>query len=110
MEEIEMSLLKNLKFVPAPTRRDPMMDRRLQIVKRLEEQKLLIADPGYLRVTKRFRGKGEERHVVELTQRVSPWYRENPDGSVVLVVKVGASPIEIEKGKAGIAVPSRAEL
>jgi hypothetical protein len=38
---------------------------------------------------------------------VSPWWKELPDGSVIMTLRVGFSAVEIEKGKAGIAVPSR---
>jgi hypothetical protein len=64
-------------------------------------------DPHYVRVTRRWTGKGDARRQVEKTQRVSPWWKELPDGSVIMTLRVGFSAVEIEKGKAGIAVPSR---
>ena len=35
-----------------------------------------------------------------------PWWRVNPDGSYVFFVRLGSKPIEFEKGKNAIAVPS----
>ena len=39
-------------------------------------------------------------------QRVLPWWRVNTDGSYVFLVRWGGKPIEFEKGKNAIAVPS----
>ena len=58
-------------------------------------------------MTRRWTGKGDARRQVEKTQRVSPWWKEMPDGSVIMTLRVGFSAVEIEKGKAGIAMPSR---
>ena len=99
--------LKQLKFTAVPTGLDPIMDQRMNLIRRLEDQKKLAADPNYVRVTRRWTGKGDARHQVEKTQRVSPWWKELPDGSLVMTLRVGFSAVEIEKGKAGIAVPSR---
>jgi hypothetical protein len=41
---------------------------------------------------------------------VSQWWKELPDGSVIMTLRVGLSPVELEKGKAGIAVPSREKV
>ena len=41
---------------------------------------------------------------------MSPWWKELPDGSVIMTLRVGFSAVEIEKGKAGIAVPSTDKL
>jgi hypothetical protein len=43
-------------------------------------------------------------------QRAKPWWRTNPSGQIVMSIKFGAKPIEFEKGKAGIAVPSKDKL
>jgi hypothetical protein len=39
-------------------------------------------------------------------QRILPWWRTAPNGSLVFFVRLGAKPIEFDKGKSGIAVPS----
>src|SRR5437764_9349314 len=81
MEDTEMStILKQLKLTAVPSGSNPVMDRRMSVIRRLEEQKQLSSDPQYVRVTTRWTGKGEARHQVEKTQRVLPWWKELPDG------------------------------
>jgi hypothetical protein len=104
------TILKNLKFVPAPKRNDPVMGKRLNLIRKLDEQKLIAADPGYVRRTTRFKGKGEARRQVEVIQRVSPWFKEQSDGSMVLTIKAGMSALEIEKGKSAVLIPSKDKL
>src|SRR5262245_62115003 len=66
-----MSAMRGLKFSNTPTKsNDPVGNRRMQLVKKLEEQKLLAADPNYVRKSTRFVGKGEARHSVVKEQRV----------------------------------------
>ena len=101
------TILKQLKLTAVPSGSNPVMDQRMRLIRRLEEQKQLASDPAYIRVTRRWTGKGDARRQVEKTQRVSPWWKELPDGSVIMTLRVGFSAVEIEKGKAGIAVPSR---
>ena len=43
---------------------------------------------------------------VDKQQRVLPWWRVNADGSYVFFIRLGSKPIEFEKGKNAIAVPS----
>jgi hypothetical protein len=43
---------------------------------------------------------------VDKQQRVLPWWRVNANGSYVFFVRSGSKPIEFEKGKNAIAVPS----
>jgi hypothetical protein len=43
---------------------------------------------------------------VDKQQRVLPWWRVNANGSFVFFVRSGSKPIEFEKGKNAIAVPS----
>jgi hypothetical protein len=104
------SVLKSLKFTALPARgSDPVLNRRLQIVGRLEEQKKLIEDPNHVRTTTRWTGKGENRHQVTRTQRVKPWWRETQNGIAFAVYK-GTTPLEFEKGKTAIAARSLQEL
>src|SRR6202022_276868 len=44
--------------------------------------------------------------LVDKQQRVLPWWRVDANGSYVLFVPLGSKPIEFEKGKNAIAVPS----
>src|SRR5205823_5406519 len=52
---------------------------------------------------------GQKQPVIR-KQRVKPWWKADPSGHIVMSVKFGAKPIEFEKGKAGIAVPSKDKL
>jgi hypothetical protein len=38
--------------------------------------------------------------------KIRPWWRENTDGSIGFFVLVGFHPIEFQKGKSAISVPS----
>src|SRR5450830_54187 len=106
-----MPVLKSLTFISVPTRsHDPVAVRRAKLVSRLEEQRLLLQNPSYLRTVQRWAGKGDERRQVEKQQRVRPWWRADAAGNLVMSVYYGAKPIEFEKGKAGIAVASRDKL
>jgi uncharacterized protein DUF6641 len=102
-----MASLKSLTLTALPQiQTDPVMDRRNLTVARLEEQKRLLQDPSYTRTIKVWTEKDGERQQVEKAQRVFPWWRTLPNGSAVLSVRVAQKPVEFEKGKAGIAVPS----
>jgi hypothetical protein len=50
-----------------------------------------------------------ERVPVERRQRVSPWWRLDESGAYLLFIRSGR-PIEFEKGKTAIAVPSKDKL
>src|SRR3974377_330090 len=102
-----MASLKSLTLTTLPQiQADPAMDRRNRTIAPLKEQKRLLQDPSYTRTVKIWIGKDGERQQVEKKQRVSPWWRILPNGSAVLTIRVAQKPIEFEKGKAGIAVPS----
>ena len=106
-----MSAMRGLKFSNIPTKsNDPIGNRRMQLVKKLEEQKLLAADPNYVRKSTRFVGKGEARHSVVKEQRVRAWTKPTPDGGLVFSAYVAARPVELAKGFHGVQVSSRDEL
>ena len=50
------------------------------------------------------------RRLVESQRSVRPWWRMDVSGAIVLTVRYGFKHIEFEKGKAGIAVPSKQKL
>ena len=54
----------------------------------------------------------DERKAREIAtnEAVRPWWKTDPSGQVVMSVKFGAKPLEFEKGKAGIVVPSKDKL
>ena len=73
-----MPVLKNLTFTSVPVRsHDPVAVRRAKLVSRLEEQRLLLQNPSYVRTVQRWVGKGDDRRQVEKQQRVRPWWRTN---------------------------------
>jgi hypothetical protein len=106
--EDKMAVLKSLTFTTLPIPGgNPILDRRARVIVRLEEQKLILKDPNYTRTVRTWVKKdGGERVMVEKRQRVTPWWRQHPNGSYALFVRSGLKPIEFEKGKTAIAVPS----
>lgn len=104
--------LKSLNFTTfQKPSANPTLDRRTRVIAHLEEQKLLLADAGYQRTVKTWK-KNEtgEKSLVETKQRVLPWWSVQPNGSYAFCVRSGWKPIEFEKGKAAIAVPSLEKL
>jgi hypothetical protein len=102
-----MSALKSLTFTTLPKiGANPTLDRRTNMIARLEEQKLLLNDPNYIRTVRAWVKKNGELTPIDRQQRVLPWWRVNADGSYVFFVRLGSKPIEFEKGKNAIAVPS----
>ena len=106
-----MPVLKSLSFTALPkTGNDPVQQRRAKFVAKLEEQKLLLKDPNHIRTVQQWVKVDGERQAVTKQQAVRPWWKTDPAGQVVMSIKFGAKPIEFEKGKAGIVVPSKDKL
>lgn len=106
-----MTSLKSLNFTALPkTEADPKLERRARTITRLEEQKVLLSDPSYVRKVRSFATVDGVRKSVESDQRVSPWWRRNVDGSYLFAIRSGSKAIEFEKGKAAIAIPSLDKL
>ena len=106
-----MPVLKSLSFTALPkTGNDPVQQRRAKFVAKLEEQKLLLKDPNHVRTVQRWTKVDGQRQATTKQQAVRPWWKADPAGQVVMSVKFGAKPIEFEKGKAGIVVPSKEKL
>lgn len=105
------SALKSLTFttLPKPSA-NPTLDRRAKTIARLEEQKLLFADPNYARTVRTWVKKDGEKTAVEKKQRVLPWWSLAPNGSYVFFIRSGWKPVEFEKGKAAIAAASLDKL
>jgi hypothetical protein len=53
---------------------------------------------------------GNAREGFTKQQAVRPWWKIDTAGQIVMSIKFGARPIEFEKGKAGIVVPSKDKL
>src|SRR5262249_25340008 len=110
-EESKMSGLKSLTFTTLPKIGvNPTLDRRTNMIARLEEQKLLLNDPKYTRAMRIWVKKDGQLTPLDKQERVLPWWRMNADGSYVFFVRAGSKPIEFEKGKNAIAVPSLDKL
>jgi len=106
-----MAILKSLTFTALlQPGTDPILDRRSKVIGRLEEQKVLLNDPNYTRTVRKWTNKDGEKTAIEKQKRVLPWWRLAPDGSFVLVIRAGRKPIEFEKGKSAVAVPSLEKL
>jgi hypothetical protein len=102
-----MSALKSLTFTTLPKiGANPILDRRTNMIARLEEQKLLLNDPNYIRTVRTWVKKDGRLTLVEKQQRVLPWWRVDANGSYVFFVPLGSKPIEFGKGTNAIAVPS----
>jgi hypothetical protein len=105
-----MSALAKLNFAPLPEKSvDPIVKLRDKVVSRLLEQRQLVEDPNHVRVTKKFRGKGDERHQVTQEQRVRPWFKDVA-GGYALVVYVHGTPVEWSAGKNAILCKGKDEL
>ncbi len=81
-----MTSLKSLNFTTLPkTDSNPITERRIRTIARLEEQKLLLKDANYVRKVRSFVKKDGIRTSVENEQRVAPacgWFLSllNPIG------------------------------
>src|SRR5262245_17712175 len=106
-EERKMGALRSLTFTTIPKIvANPTLDRRTNMIARLEEQKLLLKDPNYIRTTRTWVKMNGKLAPMDKQHRILPWWRVNPDGSYVFFVRLGLKPIEFEKGKDAIAVSS----
>jgi hypothetical protein len=106
------SALKSLNFttLQKPST-NPTLDRRVRVITRLDEQKLLLADPSYKRSVRSWsKNEAGEKSLVETKQRVLPWWTTQPSGSFAFFIRSGWKALEFEKGKAAIAVPSLEKL
>jgi len=106
-----MTVLKSLTLAALPKNgNNPALNRRTTTIARLEEQKRLLADPSYVRVTQRWTRKDGEKIQTEKRQKVSPWWRLDQSGGYLFLVRSGGKPIEFDKGKSAVAVPSLDKL
>jgi hypothetical protein len=109
--EDQMTSLKSLTFAVLPkAESNPTTERRNRTITRLEEQKLLLTNPNYVRKVRSFTKVDGIRNAVENDQRVTPWWRRHVDGSYLFSIRSGSKSVEFEKGKAAIAVPSLEKL
>src|SRR5262249_58518327 len=101
-----MSALRSLTSTTMPkVGANPTLDRRTNIIARLEEQKLLLKDPRYTRTVRTWVKKDGQLMPVDKPQRVLPWWWLDANGSYVFFIRSGSKPIKFEQGKNAIAVP-----
>ena len=107
-----MKVLKTLTFGTVEKgRQDPTIVRRAKLIQRLQQQKALALDPNYVRTVNRWVSNAQGgKELMQLKMRVRPWWREDVLGAIGLTVRYGSKPIEFEKGKFAIIVPSRDQL
>ena len=108
-----MNHLKTLSFtaVPKGERVDPVVTRREKLIARLEDQKTLAKDPTFApTVTRSIKNADGIKEKVQVKKPLRPNWRTDGKGAVILTVRYGFKNIEFEKGKAGIAVPSKEKL
>jgi hypothetical protein len=98
-----MSAPKSLTFTTLPKiGADPTLDRRANLIARLEEQKLLPKDSNYTRTVRIWMKKDGQLTPVN-TEGLA---LVAANGSYLFFIRSGSRPIEFEKGKNAIAVPS----
>ena len=107
-----MNHLKSLAFTTV-TRgaASPVLARRANLIARLEDQKNLAKDPNYApTITRWVKDPDGIKQRMELKKPLRPAWRTDVTGAIVLTVRYGFKAVEFEKGKSGIAVPSKEKL
>lgn len=106
-----MTILKTLAFIAvSKSHQSPVHARRMKLVSRLEDQRALFADKGYVRTVKRWKVIDGQRVQVDHKIQIRPWWMVDDKGQTVLLLKQGLKPLEFEKGKSGIVVGPRDKL
>lgn len=71
-----MPILKSLSFTSMPkTSSDPVQHRRAKFIAKLEEQRIVLSDPSYIRTVQRWAVVDGQKQLVTKQQRVKPWWR-----------------------------------
>lgn len=109
-----MTHLNTLAFITVPKNSalSHTVIRHYRLIHRLEDQKRLASNPSYIPVSKHWKKTPDgAKTLVDHYRRISPWWRVDESGNLVLTIKVGLKTLEFEKGKTGIAVgaPERLE-
>ncbi len=116
MTEDHMSYLSKLNTVPLKKRQgmSPVEVRRTKLVAKLEEQLAMAsaaAEGRSFAVTKSAWGKDAEGNRVRIQRdkKLTAWWWQD-GGAISLVVRYGAKPLELAKGKRAVSVPNIAAL
>ncbi len=108
-----MSALKalNLVAVPKHAANDPKQSRRNKLLAQLEQQRELARDENYVVRRQRWAKQADgSKQLVEHAKRVKRWWRADGSGSIYMVVRYGNKLLELDKGKAAIAVGAKDNL
>ena len=100
-----MSALKSLNFIALPKHphKDPVLQRRIKLIRQLEQQRALAADPLYLHPRQKWvKTINGTRELMEVPKRVKRWWRDDGIGASYFVVRYGSRVLELDKGKAAI--------
>lgn len=109
-----MSLIASLNVVRSgrkAVRLNGINAMRQKLIDRINDQialaKALAACEAYQRIRYRRIRNLESDDIAEVPTktRVRPWWAEAEDGSVLLWIKYGNQPIELQKGKTAIRLP-----
>ena len=74
------NLLKTLTLTAAPTRGDPVAQRREKLISHINDQICLVRDRSFQRVErKRQKDESGAKRLVEVTRPVHPWWTEHPE-------------------------------
>lgn len=104
MAQAATTLLSKLSIVQLkqPQKLSPTEDRRHKLVSKLDEQVELLKDPKHAFTRKAKGGEIKPR-------TVRPWfYRDG--AAVTLVIRYGATPLELQKGRKAISVAKWEDL
>lgn len=106
-----MPVLKSLSFAALPKPpSDATQVRREKLIGRLEEQKALLDNPNLIRTVQRSVKENGEKRIVSKQHKVRPWWRADSGGQLFMSIRFGGRPVEFEKGKSAISVPSKEKL
>lgn len=112
-----MSALAKLKLVSFQAQgRSPIVLRRNKLTGKLGDQIAYAkaANAGEIYAAKRVKfvtdSESGERKQVEISTRVKPWWSTAANGKLVIALRYGAKPIEIQKGKNAIEVTDMDDL
>lgn len=112
-----MTALAKLKLVSFQAQgRSPMALRRNKLTGKIGDQIAYAkaANAGEIYAAKRVKfvtdSETGERKQVEISTRVKPWWSTTANGKLVIALRYGAKPIEIQKGKNAIEVTDMDDL
>ena len=108
-----MSALKSLNFIAMPKHphKDPVLQRRAKLMRQLEQQRALAADPLYVHPRQKWvKTLNGTRELMDVPKRVKRWWRDDGMGSGYLVIRYGSRVLELEKNKSAIAYTKPEQL